>query len=140
MTPTNSAKMIQIVAWGFIAFAIIWGLAPYGPVSAPSRILLDILDWPYGSRANLSRDAMWLSSVGAGLTIAICIMLLGIVVPAVREGNKRVVRVTIWAFVAWFIIDGLGSYASGVGSNAVFNIVLFVAIMVPLVTLRFEDS
>ncbi|HIP24430.1 MAG TPA: hypothetical protein EYG79_12685 [Rhodobacteraceae bacterium] len=79
MTPNNSAKMIQIVAWGFIAFAIIWGLAPYGSVSAPSRILLDI-------------------------------------------------------------IDGLGSYASGVGSNAVFNIVLFVAIMVPLVTLRFEDS
>lgn len=140
MTPNNSAKMTQIVAWGFIAFAVIWGLAPYGPISAPSRILLDILDWPLGDRASLSRDAMWLSSIGSGLTMAICIMLLGIVVPALRAGNKRVVRVTIWAFVAWFIIDGLGSYASGVGSNAVFNFVLFVAIMVPLITVRFEKE
>lgn len=140
MTQNNSAKMTQIVTWGFIAFAIIWGLAPYGPISAPSRILLDILDWPYGDRVAFSRDAMWLSSVGAGLTMAICIMLLGIVVPALREGNKRVVRVTIWAFVAWFIIDGLGSYASGVGSNAVFNVVLFAAIMVPLITVRFDKE
>ncbi len=138
MSPHNSAKMTQIVAWVFIAFAIIWGLAPYGAISAPSRILLDILDWPFGGRPPLSRDAMWLSSIGAGLTIAISIMLLGIVVPALREGNQRVVRVTVWAFVTWYSVDSIGSYASGVGSNVFFNTILLVAILIPLITVRYK--
>jgi len=140
MTPNSSAIMTQFVAWEFFAFAVIWGLAPYGPVSAPSILLLDILDWPFGDRETLTRDVMWLSSVGAGLTMAIAIMLLGIVVPALRAGNKEVVRVTKWALVAWFAIDGLGSYVSGVGSNTLVSFVMFIATMVPLVLVRFEDS
>ena len=139
MTQENSAKMTQIVAWGFMAFAAIWGLAPYGPISAPAGILIDILDWPYGDGTTLTRSEMWLSSIGAGLVVAVSIMLLGIVVPALRKGNKPVVRVTIWAFVAWYIVDGLGSYASGVGSNVFFNTILLVPLMIPLLAVRYED-
>ncbi len=139
MTPHNSAKMIKIVTWGFMAFAVVWGLAPYGPISAPSQMLLDLLDWPFGDGGALTRSEMWLSSIGAGLTAAICILLLGIVVPAVQAGDKRVVRVTIWAFMAWYIIDGLGSYASGVGSNVFFNTILLVPLMIPLLAVRYED-
>ena len=139
MTPHNSAKMIKIVTWGFMAFAVVWGLAPYGPISAPAQMLLDLLDWPFGDGGALTRSEMWLSSIGAGLTAAICILLLGIVVPAVQAGDKRVVRVTIWAFMAWYIIDGLGSYASGVGSNVFFNTILLVPLMIPLLAVRYED-
>ncbi len=139
MTPHNSAKMIKIVTWGFMAFAVVWGLAPYGPISAPAQMLLDLLDWPFGDGGALTRSEMWLSSIGAGLTAAICILLLGIVVPAVQAGDKRVVRVTISAFIAWYIIDGLGSYASGVGSNVFFNTILLVPLMIPLLAVRYED-
>ena len=140
MTPHNSAKMIKIVAWGFVAFAVVWGLAPYGPVSAPAQMLLDLLDWPFGDGSALTRSEMWLSSIGAGLVAAICIMLLGIVAPAVQAGNKQVARVTTWAFVAWYIVDGLGSYAAGVGSNVFFNSILFIAIIIPLTTVRFDKD
>jgi len=136
MTPNNSAKMTKIVAWGFFAFAFVWGLAPYAAINAPSRVLLDILDWPFGDGGALTRSEMWLSSIGAGLVVAISIMLLGIVAPALQEGNRRVVRVTIWAFVAWYVVDGIGSYASGVGSNVFFNTILLVAILIPLVSVR----
>ena len=72
MTPTSSARMITIVAWGFIVVSIVWGLAPYQQINAPARIFLDILDWPYGDAAPvLDRSAMWLSSIGAGLSIAL---------------------------------------------------------------------
>ncbi len=141
MTPTNSAKMTKIVAWGFMAFAFVWGLAPYQSINAPSRILLDILDWPFGDAALVfDKSEMWLSSIGAGLVVAISIMLLGIVAPAVKNSDKKVVRVTIWAFIAWYIVDGAGSAASVVPSNIFFNTLLLVLILIPLCLLRYEEK
>jgi len=139
MTPKTSAILIKLAAWGFLAFAFIWALAPYGAISEPARLLLDLLDWPLGDAAPaLSRSEMWLSSVGAGLVAAISIMLLGIVVPAIKRSDRKTVRVTIWAFVGWYIIDSAGSVASGVASNAVFNTLFLIAILVPLMALRYD--
>jgi len=141
MTPVAAAKMTKIVAWLFIAFAFIWGLAPYTAVNEPARMLLDLLDWPFGDAApDLDRSQMWLSSIGAGLVVGISIMLLGIVVPALEKSDKKIVTVTIWAFVGWYIVDGAGSAASGVVSNVFFNTILFVAIMIPLLMVRYEEQ
>jgi len=141
MTPHTSAKFIRITAWGFIGFAVIWGLAPYTPVNAPAHMLLDLLDWPYGDApALLTRSEMWLSSIGAGMVMAMSIMLLGIVAPAAQNSNKPVVRVTIGAFIVWFIVDSAGSAASGVVSNVFFNMVFLAAILVPLLAIRYESQ
>ena len=83
---------------------------------------------------------MWLSSIGAGLVFAICIFLLGIVVPAVRRSDKKTARVTLWAFLGWFIVDGVGSAASGVPSNILFNSILLAGIVIPLLLLRYENE
>jgi hypothetical protein len=139
MSPDNSARMVKYVAWGFLGFAFIWGLAPYSAVNEPARLLLDMLNWPLGDAAPvLTRSEMWLSSIGAGLTVAISIMLLGIVVPALRQSNKETIRVTIWTFIGWYLVDGIGSYASGVGSNVFFNTIFFAVIMIPLLAVRYE--
>jgi len=139
MTPKTSAKLVKLVAWGFLAFAFVWALAPYGAVNEPARLLLDLLDWPLGDAApDLSRSEMWLSSIGAGLVVGISILLLGVVAPAVEASNKKTVRVTIWAFIGWYVVDSAGSVASGVPSNAVFNAVFLAAILIPLLTVRYE--
>lgn len=139
MTPKTSARLIRIAAWGFLAFAFIWALAPYGAVSEPARLLLDLLDWPLGDAAPaLSRSEMWLSSVGAGLVVAVSIMLLGIVAPAIERSDRKTVRVTIWAFIGWYIVDSAGSVVSGVASNAFFNTLFLIAVMVPLLALRYD--
>ncbi len=141
MTPRTSAKMTRIVAWGFIGFAAVWGLAPYGAINEPARMLIDLLDWPYGDAAPvLDRSQMWLSSIGAGLVVAISVMLLGIVAPALENSDRSIVRVTIWAFVGWYIVDGAGSAAAGVVSNVFFNTVLLAAIMVPLLLIRYDGE
>jgi hypothetical protein len=141
MTPHTSANLIKLTTWGFIAFAFIWGLAPYTAINEPARLLIDIIDWPPGdANPALSRSQMWLSSIGAGLVLAICIMLLGIVVPAVRRSDKHIVRVTIWAFVGWFVVDSVGSVASGVLSNVFFNSILLAGILIPLLMLRYENE
>jgi len=140
MTPETSAKTITFVSYGFLLFAFVWGLAPYSAINAPARILLDILDWPPGNAAAvLDRNTMWLSSIGAGLTVLVSILLLGIVVPAVRAGERRVIRVTIWAAIGWYVVDGAGSIASGVASNVFFNSFLLAGMLVPLLAVRFKD-
>lgn len=141
MTPKTSAQIIRIVSYGFILFAFVWGLAPYQPINEPARVLLDILDWPFGDAApEIDRSAMWLSSIGAGLVVAVSIMLLGIVVPAVEAGDRKTIRVTIWAFVAWYVVDGAGSVAAGVASNVFFNSIFLAAILIPLLMVRTEEK
>lgn len=141
MTPKNSVLMTRIAAWVFLIVAFIWGLAPYQTINAPARIFLDILNWPFGDAALiLTQSEMWLSAVGAGLLVAMSIMLLGIVVPAIKNQDRKTVRVTIWAFIAWYIVDGAGSIASGVASNVFFNSIFLALILIPLVTLRYEKN
>ncbi len=141
MTPDTAAKLMKIVAWAFLAFAFVWGLAPYTAINEPARLLIDLLDWPPGDASPvLSRSQMWLSSIGAGLVVAISIMLLGIVVPAIRRSDRNVVRVTLWAFIGWFVVDGVGSVASGVPSNVFFNSFLLAGVLIPLLMLRYENE
>ncbi len=141
MTPSNAARMVKFVSYFFIAFAVVWGLAPYSAISEPSRLLLDLLNLPFGDAPQtLTKSEMWLSSIGAGLTAAICIMLLGIVVPAVENGDKPIIKTTIWAFVVWYLVDSIGSIAAGVPSNAFFNAILLVAILIPLCSVKFEKQ
>jgi len=76
---------------------------------------------------------MWLSAIGAGLLGAISIFLGGIVVPAIKEGNRPVIRTTIIAMTVWYIIDGIGSIAAGVTSNVFFNSLYLALVLIPLI-------
>ncbi len=132
---------MKTVAWIFIGFAAIWGLAPYETINEPARILIDILDWPIGDApAKITRSQMWLSSIGAGLIVAVSIIMLGIIVPALRNSNKPIIKTTIYAFTAWFVIDSAGSIAAGVMSNALFNTLFFALVLIPLVMIRTEEN
>lgn len=133
------AKFMQLNAITFIVFGLVWGLAPYVSINLPSRFIIDLLDWPLDNlSAQLSRDVMWLTSIGAGLTIAFSIFLYGVVAPAIKHNDKNIIRTTIIATTAWFIIDSTGSIVSGVASNAFFNSLFFVLLMIPLLGIKPE--
>ncbi len=107
--------------------------APVHCFSLSARIILDLADWPIDSLSTpLDRNTMWLSAVGAGLLAAVSIFLGGIVVPALKEGNRPIIRTTIIAMSVWYIIDNIGSIAAGVSSNVVFNSIYFALILIPL--------
>jgi hypothetical protein len=139
MTPKSSATLMRIVAYSFLAFAAVWALAPYTPVSGPAHFLVDLLHWPLGDEpVPMSQNTMWLSSIGAGLVVALGIFLLGIVAPALENGDRRTIRVAIVAITGWYVVDSAGSIASGVASNAAFNTVFLIAVLVPLLAVRHE--
>lgn len=131
------AKLMLFVAIGFMLFSLMWALAPYTSINLPSRFILDLIDWPIDNLSDeLSRDVKWLSSIGAGLLVALSIFLGGIVTPAIKANDKNIINVTKVAIVAWFIVDSAGSIASGVASNAFFNSIFFIMVMIPLVGIK----
>ena len=141
MSQSTAALVIKYVSYLLIVFAAVWGLAAFPPVDGPARMLVDLIDWPLGDGSPAwGRSVMWLSSIGAGMLMGWSIMFLFIVVPAVERGDKQIIRASIIALVAWFVIDSAGSVASGVTSNAIFNVVMLVLLAGPLLLVKIEHS
>ncbi len=137
----TAAKLTRIIAIVLILYALAWATAPYGPIDLPARFLLDLLAWPLGDgRPVWDGDIRWMSSIGAGLLMALGVVFLGVIAPAVHQGNRRVVQTTIIAMLLWFIIDSAGSLAAGFTANAVINLITLVPILLPLVLIKWEDK
>ena len=134
MSINTRAKFMMGVSIIFFIYSLLWGLAPFAEINISARIILDLADWPLDNLSTpLDRNTMWLSAIGAGLLGAISIFLGGIVVPAIKEGNRPVIRTTIIAMTVWYIIDGIGSIAAGVTSNVFFNSLYLALVLVPLI-------
>jgi len=98
-----------------------------------------VLAWPLGDgRPVWDANITWMSSIGAGLLMALGVIFLGIIAPAVDQGNRRAVQTTIIAMLLWFVIDSAGSIAAGFTANAVINLITLVPILLPMVLIKWE--
>ncbi|VAW97769.1 hypothetical protein MNBD_GAMMA20-2242 [hydrothermal vent metagenome] len=135
------AKSMMMVSVVFGIYSLLWATAPFDAINFPARLILDSADWPVDNLFSpLDKETQLLSAIGSGLLAAVAIFLGGIVVPAIREGNRSVIRTTIVAMVAWYIIDGVGSIASGAGSNVIFNSIYLALVLIPLVGAKKSDE
>ena len=141
MLRSTRSKFMIFIAIIFAVYSILWGLAPFDKINFPSRVILDLADWPLDNFATLlDKNTKFLSAIGAGLLCAISIFLGGIVVPAIREGNNSIIRTTIFAMTTWYVIDGIGSIASGVASNIFFNSIYLGLVLIPLLWKNTEEE
>ncbi len=140
MSLNARANFLMVVAVIFFIYALLWGLAPFAEVNITARIILDLADWPLDNFSHpLDKNTMWLSAIGAGLLAAVAIFLGGIVVPALKENNRPVIRTTIVAMTVWYIIDGVGSIAAGVSSNLMFNSIYLSLVLIPLLGIKKKE-
>ncbi len=140
MTLNTRANFLMVVSVIFFIYSLLWGLAPFAEINISARLILDLTDWPLDNLSTpLDKNTMWLSAIGAGLLAAVSIFLGGIVVPAVREGNRAIIRTTILAMTVWYIIDNLGSIAAGVSSNVFFNSIYLALVLTPLLFIEKDE-
>jgi len=141
MTLETRAKFVKSTAIVLIVYSLLWGLASYPTLNLPARFILDISDWPIDSLSkSLTRDMMWMSSISAGLLIAISIFFYGIVAPAVLRADNAIIKSSIVALMMWFVVDSAGSIAAGVISNAILNSFYLVLILFPLIGIKAKVS
>jgi len=141
MSLNTRANFLMGVSITFFIYSLLWGLAPFTEINISARIILDLADWPLDNFSTpLDRNTMWLSAIGAGLLAAVAIFLGGIVVPALKENNRPVIRTTMIAMTVWYIIDGIGSIAAGVSSNLFFNSVYLALVFIPLLGIKKDQT
>jgi len=133
MSPEKRSILMIGIAVVFAVYSILWGLAPFESINLPARFILDVSDWPFDkTKIALDKNTKWLSAISAGLLLAVSIFLGGIVAPAIKDKNKSIIRITIVAMVAWYLLDSIGSIVAGVPSNAFFNTIYLALVLIPL--------
>ncbi len=132
--------LMRLACYGYLCFAVIWWLACVPALDFPARLLLDISTWPIdGSHDQLSRDARFLSAIGAGLLSALALMILLVVIPELERRNFKPLKGTTIALLSWFVVDSAGCFSIGVYSNIVLNIVYVLTMLIPIWLLRKES-
>lgn len=141
MSRTALARTLRAVSSLYLLVGLVWATAAWAAVDAPGRLLFDLLDWPLdGVPAELGRSARWASAVGAGLLVGLSLVMSLVVAPELERGNRTVARGTVIALLGWFVVDGAGSIASGVTSNALFNVPFLLGWLVPVLLLARRDG
>lgn len=113
-------------------FGPVFALGTVGATTEPARVTLDILAWPVdGAQDYSAGTTRFLSALTGGFLLGWGVTILCLrswVYDLAPEGVRRSLVV---GALAWFVLDSLGSLASGNASNAAFNVVVLLLVVGP---------
>jgi hypothetical protein len=131
MPALNSHKLHK--AWLKVTAVIV---GSFGPVfflgsmlatSEPARLTLDTLSWPLdGVQTYASPETRFLSALTGGFLMGWGVMIWGLSVWVYDAAPNAVRKSVLTGLLAWFVLDSAGSIASGIPSNAIFNIFILL--------------
>ena len=133
MTREFHKAWLKVTAVVVGSFGPVFFLGAMTPTLEPARLTLDILSWPLdGATTFASPDTRFLSAVTGGFLLGWGVMIWCLsswVYDAAPEGVRRTV---LTGLLAWFLLDSVGSIASGNASNALFNVIVLLIAVGPL--------
>ncbi|MEL6626142.1 MAG: hypothetical protein AAFS00_09105 [Bacteroidota bacterium] len=123
-------KVSSIVVW---SFAPVFFLGTMEGTIEPARFTLDFLSWPIdGNITYTSPDTRFLSALTGGFLLGWGVMIWCLSAWVYDHAPEGVRRAVLVGFLSWFLLDSLGSIASGNASNAFFNILVLLVGVGPL--------
>jgi hypothetical protein len=136
--PASAAKAwLTVVCIVLSATGLFLALAILQPFAAAYRLLLDIIFRPPdGQPAALDGTVQFLLALSGALLIGWSITLYGLFRFPGTFGPAGVRRIVLPALTLWFVVDMTGSWWTGATLNLAVNIVLYVAVAVPVLTFR----
>lgn len=115
------------------SFGPVFFLGTMEATSEPARWTLDLLSWPLdGATTYAHPDTRFLSALTGGFLLGWGVMIACLrawVYDAAPEGVRKAVLIGI---LSWFVLDSLGSIASGNASNVLFNVLVLLVGVGPL--------
>lgn len=136
MSPHAASQFLKVVSVVSFGMAVIFASAAFASVDGASSLMLDFLAWPLGDGVSLAQETRWLAAIGGGVWASLSVLYYLVVAPAVARGDDEARRGGLIAIIVWFVVDSAGSIASGVASNALFNVPFLVLFLVPLLGVR----
>lgn len=114
----------------------------YGPVfflgtmeatSEPARFTLDLLSWPLdGATTYTDPDTRFLSALAGGFLLGWGVLIWCLQAWVYELAPEPVRKSVLVGLLSWFVLDNLGSIASGNGSNALFNLAILLIAVGPM--------
>lgn len=139
MTPSLASKWIKLTGYGLIVFALLQFSRASPVMNAPGDLLADMFKWPIdGDPGIASQEAKLMIAVTAGLTVSVGVLFARLLSPLIAEGDVRAKSAGIWALLGWYILDTLGSLASGIPQNIFFGTLFLVVLITPFLLVRFN--
>jgi hypothetical protein len=115
------------------SFGPIFFLGTMVSTSEPARLTLDVLSWPIdGATTYTSPDTRFLSALTGGFLLGWGVMIWFLSSWVYDKAPEAVRKTVIIGILSWFVLDSLGSVASGNSSNALFNIIVLLIAVGPL--------
>ena len=133
MTYALQKNWLVVTGCVVASFAPVMFLGSMQGATAPVQFTLDVVALPFDGLPVYGAPASrLLAAIMGGLLLGWAALIWGLrawVFDLAPEGVRRSV---VLSFVAWFVLDGAGSIASGHASNVLFNVPLLAAGIGPL--------
>ena len=133
MSPTLASKVmiwigcINIVGGILFAFGGVWD-----PLMLNYYFLDIVSSGDQGLAAINSPEAKLSMAILGGLYTGLCGVFIFITAPAIKEGDERIKKGTVYAMTIWFIVDSGASYATDNPLNIISNIGFYVMLLFPI--------
>jgi len=128
---SSPATQLKLASLFTVGFGLLIALGAHSTTDGPLRLFADLIFWPTGDAPTLSDEAHLLAAILGGV-MASWGVFFWLLTDALSETQpallKRIVLITL---STWFIVDSLGSIASGGWINVLPNIAFLAMFVVP---------
>ncbi len=108
-------------------------LGAKGPFMPAVNGFLDFAHQPYDGQTAVSGQAGFLlNAILGGILIGFGTMIWMVSEHVFRSDQALGRKIILTALLCWFVTDGLGSVLAGAWFNAVINLVILIAFLIPL--------
>lgn len=124
---------LKITAVVIGSFGPVFFLGTMASTLEPARLTLDLLSWPLdGATTYAAPDTRFLSALTGGFLFGWGVMVWCLSSWVYDKAPESVRKTVLTGLLSWFVLDSLGSIASGNTSNAIFNLFVLLLAVGPL--------
>ncbi|WAC24446.1 hypothetical protein [Blastomonas sp. SL216] len=124
---------MKFTAFSVAIFGPIFSLGSVESIAEPARWSLDVLAWPVdGAQQFTTPTTRFLAALTGGFLLGWGVMIWFLATRVHTVAPEPVRQAVLAGLLAWFVLDSLGSIASGFAVNALFNIAVLLILVGPL--------
>jgi hypothetical protein len=133
MSQAFHKRWLVVTALVIGAFGPVFTLGTMIATAAPAAWTLDLLSWPVDG--NMPFDAgptRFLSALTGGFLLGWGVTIWLLRAHVYDAAPEQVRKAVVGGLLAWFVLDTIGSIASGNPSNAGFNVIVLLLAVGPM--------
>lgn len=133
MSLDRTITKLKIASGIVIGFGFLGVLGTLPALSAPIAFLLDLIFWPLdGTQGLQAPESRLLLAIASGGLVGWGVLLWLVTTQLYAKQPLLARKLILSSISTWFVLDSIGSIASGAPINVVFNFGFLVLFFVPL--------